>query len=284
MNTYLGGDSIEPFLQACRLHGADLLPRPHVERLRASDVQGLTLGRPTGLAAGGGAGRGVGADLVGDRGLSSVGAVVGATVPRAVATANGCRGQVLLLPGVGAQGAGSADVARAFTSGPASALVFAARSVIYAYRGGSEGSGVRLRPPRRPGCAQTSGRSPAGDARQPRVARWLAPAAFFAAATIRDPDRPPGLSNDDEAAPPPAAATTTAPPATTTRTQATRPATTAPAPAAEFYVIEAGDTLAVIADRYETTVEELLVLNPDIDRLAHDRAADPREVEGRRLT
>ena len=30
-------------------------------------------------------------------------------------------------------------------------------------------------------------------------------------------------------------------------------------------MIEAGDTLAVIADRYETTVEELLVLNPDID-------------------
>jgi orotidine-5'-phosphate decarboxylase len=43
---------------------------------------------------------------------------------------------VLLLPGVGAQGATPADVARAFTSGPASALVTASRSVIYAYRGG----------------------------------------------------------------------------------------------------------------------------------------------------
>jgi orotidine-5'-phosphate decarboxylase len=41
---------------------------------------------------------------------------------------------VLLLPGVGAQGATPADVARAFTSGPASALVNASRSVIYAYR------------------------------------------------------------------------------------------------------------------------------------------------------
>ena len=40
----------------------------------------------------------------------------------------------LLLPGVGAQGATPADVARAFTSGPASALVTASRSVIYAYR------------------------------------------------------------------------------------------------------------------------------------------------------
>jgi orotidine-5'-phosphate decarboxylase len=43
---------------------------------------------------------------------------------------------VLLLPGVGAQGATAADVARAFTSGPASALVTASRSVIFAYRGG----------------------------------------------------------------------------------------------------------------------------------------------------
>jgi orotidine-5'-phosphate decarboxylase len=41
---------------------------------------------------------------------------------------------VILLPGVGAQGGTPADVARAFTSGPASAIVNASRSVIYAYR------------------------------------------------------------------------------------------------------------------------------------------------------
>jgi LysM repeat protein len=99
----------------------------------------------------------------------------------------------------------------------------------------------------------------------PRVARWLAPAAFLAAATIAILIVRSGLSNDEEASSPPPAATTTTAPATTTRPQTTRPTTTAPAPAAEFYVIEAGDTLAVIADRYETTVEELLVLNPDID-------------------
>jgi orotidine-5'-phosphate decarboxylase len=41
---------------------------------------------------------------------------------------------ILLLPGVGAQGATPADVARAFTSGPASALVTVSRAVIYAFR------------------------------------------------------------------------------------------------------------------------------------------------------
>src|SRR5438067_704895 len=76
-----------------------------------------------------------GAELVGEHGLSSVGAVIGATHPRAVGEARRLLPRsILLLPGVGAQGATPADVARAFTSGPASALVNVARNVIYAFR------------------------------------------------------------------------------------------------------------------------------------------------------
>jgi orotidine-5'-phosphate decarboxylase len=76
-----------------------------------------------------------GEPLVGEAGMSSVGAVVGATHPRAVSEARRLLPQTpMLLPGVGAQGATPADVARAFTAGPASALVTASRSVIYAYR------------------------------------------------------------------------------------------------------------------------------------------------------
>jgi orotidine-5'-phosphate decarboxylase len=139
VNTYLGGDSVEPFLQACRLHGAGIFCLVRTSNSGAIDVQELALSD----------GRRVwhhvaelvgewGADLVGERGLSSVGAVVGATAPRAVAEARRLLPRaVLLLPGVGAQGAGPADVARAFTSGPASALVTASRSVIFAYRGGA---------------------------------------------------------------------------------------------------------------------------------------------------
>ena len=76
-----------------------------------------------------------GEDLLGEVGLSSVGAVVGATHPRAVAEARRLMPQsILLLPGVGAQGGSVDDLARAFKSGPASALVNASRSVNYAYR------------------------------------------------------------------------------------------------------------------------------------------------------
>jgi orotidine-5'-phosphate decarboxylase len=74
-----------------------------------------------------------GEDLVGERGLSGVGAVVGATFPREVAEARELLPRsVLLLPGIGAQGASPGDVAAAFAAGPASALVSASRSVIYA--------------------------------------------------------------------------------------------------------------------------------------------------------
>ncbi len=140
VNTYLGGDSVEPFLQACRLHGAGIFCLVRTSNAGAGDVQELALsdGRRVwqhvaGLVAD------WGADLTGERGLSSVGAVVGATVPRAVAEARKLLPRaVLLLPGVGAQGAGPADVARAFTSGPASALVTASRSVIFAYRAGND--------------------------------------------------------------------------------------------------------------------------------------------------
>jgi orotidine-5'-phosphate decarboxylase len=137
VNPYLGEDSIEPFLQAARLHGAGVFVLVRTSNAGAADIQDLPLsdGRPlwqhvARLVAQWGEG------LVGERGISSVGAVMGATVPRAVGEARRAMPQaVLLLPGVGAQGATPADVARAFTSGPASALVNASRSVIYAYRG-----------------------------------------------------------------------------------------------------------------------------------------------------
>ncbi len=136
VSPYLGSDSIEPFLAACRRSGNGIFCLVKTSNAGSADLQDATLSD----------GRrlwhqvaelvdGWGQDLVGERGLSSVGAVVGATYPRAVAEARKLMPQaILLLPGVGAQGGTPADVARAFTSGPASALVPVSRSVIYAFR------------------------------------------------------------------------------------------------------------------------------------------------------
>jgi orotidine-5'-phosphate decarboxylase len=133
---YLGLDSVEPFLAACRRHGAGVFFLVRTSNAGAADVQDLALsdGRPLWhhLAE---LVREWGEPLVGKAGMSSVGAVVGATHPRALSEARRLLPQTpMLLPGVGAQGATPADVARAFTAGQASALVTASRSVIYAYR------------------------------------------------------------------------------------------------------------------------------------------------------
>ena len=137
VNPYLGRDAVEPFLAACRRDGAGLFCLVKTSNAGGADVQDVRLSDGTllwqhvaGLV------REWGEDLVGERGLSAVGAVVGATFPREVEEARRLLPQaVLLLPGVGAQGGRPSDLAPAFTSGPASALVAASRSIIYAYRG-----------------------------------------------------------------------------------------------------------------------------------------------------
>jgi orotidine-5'-phosphate decarboxylase len=137
VNPYLGRDSVEPYLAACRRHGRGIFCVVRTSNPGGGEIQDLTLsdGRPLWQHVASLVDE-WSAEVVGERGLSSVGAVIGATHPRAVAEARKLLPQsVLLLPGLGAQGATPADVTRAFTSGPASALVAVARSVIYAYRG-----------------------------------------------------------------------------------------------------------------------------------------------------
>ena len=140
VNPLLGRDSVDPFLAAARRYGGGIFCLVKTSNAGSADVQELALsdGRPlwTHVAA---LVDQWGEDLVGDAGLSSVGAVVGATFPREVGEARRLMPRsVLLLPGVGEQGGTPADVARAFTSGPASGLVAASRSVIYAYRNGAD--------------------------------------------------------------------------------------------------------------------------------------------------
>jgi orotidine-5'-phosphate decarboxylase len=135
VNPWLGRDSIEPFLGAVRRGGVGIFVLVRTSNA-GGDLQEVTLsdGRPmwhhvAGLVAE------WGEDNIGEVGLSSVCAVVGATHPRAVAEARRLMPQtVLLLPGVGAQGGTISDLSRAFQSGPASALVSASRSVDYAFR------------------------------------------------------------------------------------------------------------------------------------------------------
>jgi LysM repeat protein len=94
------------------------------------------------------------------------------------------------------------------------------------------------------------------------AARLIAPLAFFGAATIFIILIQAGLSGGNDAAPttpatgPTASATTTAP---TTDTGPKKK---------KSYRVKNGDTLESIAAKFNTTVDDLLTLNPDVDPLA----------------
>lgn len=138
LNGYLGADGIEPFLKVCRAEGkgAFILVRTSNPSAAAiqdfADAAGMKLYEHVGRQV---AAMGDGEGLIGRRGFSSLGAVVGATWPQEARRLRRIMPhQVFLVPGYGAQGASAADCAAAFGDDGTGAIVNASRSVIFAYR------------------------------------------------------------------------------------------------------------------------------------------------------
>ena len=104
------------------------------------------------------------------------------------------------------------------------------------------------------------------------IARYVAPAAFLLAVTIAVLLIRAGMAGGDSTVTTAPTVTTTTPavttsPAETTGTGAAQPTETGEtgeAPA-EFYAIQEGDTLDKVALDHDTTVEQLLLLNPGVD-------------------
>jgi orotidine-5'-phosphate decarboxylase len=140
VNPYLGEDSLQPFLQACRRSGAGLFVLVRTSNPGGADLQELE------LAGGGRVWEAVArlVDRIGegfDAGarLSSIGAVIGATQAQVLARARELMPRApFLLPGVGAQGGDVDALSAAFAPGPGGGLVAASRSILYA---GSEAGG-----------------------------------------------------------------------------------------------------------------------------------------------
>ena len=108
------------------------------------------------------------------------------------------------------------------------------------------------------------------------LTRYGAPAAFLAAVTIAVLLVKAGL-NGGSGSPATVGALPTASPTTTRQAATTTTAkivvsdvgtTTTTAAGAQYYVIQSGDTLGAIAEKYNTTVEDLIRLNPDVDPAA----------------
>jgi LysM repeat protein len=91
--------------------------------------------------------------------------------------------------------------------------------------------------------------------RRERIVRYAAPAAFLLAVTIAVLLIRAGLRADNTSPSTTVPTVTTTAPTTTSARRITK----------RYYTIRSGDTLGVIAERYHTTVGDLLALNPGID-------------------
>jgi orotidine-5'-phosphate decarboxylase len=135
INPYLGSDSVAPFVTtAARVGGgAFVLVRtsnPSARELQDLPVRGRPLHEHVAELV-----NAWGVELRGECGYSSVGAVVGATVPQELERLRQLMPHAwLLVPGVGAQGATAADVAAAFDRSGLGALVNSSRGILYAFR------------------------------------------------------------------------------------------------------------------------------------------------------
>jgi LysM repeat protein len=104
--------------------------------------------------------------------------------------------------------------------------------------------------------------------RRRELTRFGAPAAFLLAITIAVLLIKAGLDNSgshSSTAAIPTTATTATHATTTPKLVLTGTGTTTTAANARYYEIQSGDTLGAIAAKYDTTVDQLLTLNPDVD-------------------
>ena len=133
-NPLLGRDALEPLLAAADAAGAGCFCLVHTSNPGAAEIQDEPEGAPlyerlARMVAE------LGESRRGGSGLSSVGAVTGATRPDLLARLRELMPHaIFLLPGVGAQGGTVEALAPAFEPHPAGGLITASRSIVNAHR------------------------------------------------------------------------------------------------------------------------------------------------------
>jgi len=134
VNPLLGADSLEPFVAAADSAGAGCFVLVRTSNRGAADFQDLEAGgaplheRFARLVDT------VGTRALGDCGLASVGAVIGATAAGQIGRLRELMPHaIFLLPGVGTQGGRVAELRPAFAPHPAAGLIAASRSIVDAH-------------------------------------------------------------------------------------------------------------------------------------------------------
>jgi orotidine-5'-phosphate decarboxylase len=133
INPYLGADAIMPFVNRIRA-GRGVLVLVKNSNPSSGEFQDLEAsGKPLWEAVAGRV-RGWGDDFIGSSGLSSVGAVVGATYPQHLKRARELMpNTIILVPGYGTQGGTAQDAVAAARSDGSGIIVNSSRGLMYAY-------------------------------------------------------------------------------------------------------------------------------------------------------
>jgi len=136
VNPYMGQDSVAPFIKIAQEQDKGVFILVRTSNPGAAEIQDAVLqdGTPVyqhvgKLVAG------WGAEFIGERGYSAIGAVVGATNPGQLAALRELLPSVLfLVPGYGAQGGSAKDIAGAFKADGTGAIINSSRGIIYAHK------------------------------------------------------------------------------------------------------------------------------------------------------
>jgi len=140
VNPYMGRDSLEPYLSHCRAAGKGIFVLVKTSNPGSTDLQDLWTGDAPLSRRVAKMVKEIGSDpsLVGASGISSIGAVTGATFPDELRDLRAAMPTTpFLVPGYGAQGATAADCAKAFLPGGTGAIVNSSRGLTFAFRSGA---------------------------------------------------------------------------------------------------------------------------------------------------
>jgi len=135
VNGYLGSDGIEPLLEICKNNDKGIFvlcktSNPSSGELQDKMIEGKAVYRIMGEMC-----EQWGEKLPGQFGYSGVGAVVGATYPQQLEELRGIMSKTFfLVPGYGAQGGKSQDIALAFDKNGLGAIVNSSRAIMCAYQ------------------------------------------------------------------------------------------------------------------------------------------------------
>jgi orotidine-5'-phosphate decarboxylase len=137
-NPMLGRDALDPLIDAAAEAGAGIFVLVRTSNPGAAEIQDEPQGQPLHEKLARIVDE-LGRDAVGESGLSSIGAVTGATRPDLLERLRELMPHaIFLLPGVGAQGGSAADLGPAFRPHPAGGLIASSRSIVGAHRTSTE--------------------------------------------------------------------------------------------------------------------------------------------------